>query len=253
MSFLSIFNGNQEKIKESEELQKLIEKSQSTLEFADKPVYLGEVSKRSAKGQIIVIKTDSVDAIFGCKGKTAALNFASAKNPGGGVVRGAVAQEEALCIDSGLYNVLNCGKAMREYYEPNRRLKSLVYNDTAIYSENVPFISSSGKEMPLKLADIVTCPAPNLNGFRIKPEDAGAAFERRWRIVLSLMIRHGVEEAVLGAWGCGVFRNDPKVVAGTLLKTINDMDALYYLDKIVLAVPGGKNYDAFKETFEPLN
>jgi len=36
---------------------------------------------------------------------------------------------------------------------------------------------------------------------------------QRLRLVLAVAARHGVEALVLGAWGCGVFANDPAQVA----------------------------------------
>jgi uncharacterized protein (TIGR02452 family) len=67
--------------------------------------------------------------------RTALLNFASAKNPGGGFLSGAQAQEESLARASGLYASLQC---MPEYYDLNRRCKSVVYTDHMIYSPQVP-------------------------------------------------------------------------------------------------------------------
>src|SRR5262249_16832073 len=65
-----------------------------------------------------------------------ALNFASARNPGGGFLGGAKAQEEDLARRSALYA---CLLAQRAYYDANRAERSLLYTDHIIYSPEVPF------------------------------------------------------------------------------------------------------------------
>src|SRR5215475_10324587 len=64
-------------------------------------------------------------------GHIGCLNFASARNPGGGFLTGAQAQEEALARASGLYP---CLQAAPEYYEKNRANRSAVYLDLVIFS-----------------------------------------------------------------------------------------------------------------------
>ena len=63
------------------------------------------------------------------------LNFASAKNPGGGFLSGSQAQEESLARASGLYATL-CDQT--GYYEVNRRCRTALYTNHAIYSPRVP-------------------------------------------------------------------------------------------------------------------
>ncbi len=74
--------------------------------------------------------------------KLMCLNFASAKNPGGGFVSGAEAQEESLARTSGLYDsLLQCW----EYYDTHRAMESCFYTDMMIYSPKVP-VSEKTKE-----------------------------------------------------------------------------------------------------------
>ena len=67
--------------------------------------------------------------------KALCLNYASAKNPGGGFLGGSQAQEEALSRSSGLYT---CIEQMSDYYQTHRRSKSCLYTDHMIYSPNIP-------------------------------------------------------------------------------------------------------------------
>ncbi|MFF4425707.1 TIGR02452 family protein [Streptomyces sp. NPDC001549] len=146
----------------------------------------------------------------------AVLNFASARNPGGGYVRGAKAQEEALCRASALYETL---LEAPEYYEVHRAERSTFYTDRVIHSPGVPvFRDDRGEllETPFRVG-FLTSPAPNAGTIRRQePErtaEIPAALARRAGIVLEVAALHGYRRLVLGAWGCGVFQNDPAQVA----------------------------------------
>lgn len=148
------------------------------------------------------------------------LNFASAKNPGGGFLGGAKAQEEEVCRCSGLYPLL---ARRSEYYEANRALRSALYTDYSIYSRDVPFFKTATNHELLEepfVASVITAPAPNA-GALMQNEPAAMGriretFERRWRNVLALAEAKGHETVLLGAWGCGAFHNDPEVAASTV-------------------------------------
>ncbi|MGW7102123.1 TIGR02452 family protein [Streptomyces sp. NPDC054838] len=146
----------------------------------------------------------------------AVLNFASARNPGGGYLRGAKAQEEALCRASALYDTL---LEAPEYYEVHRAGRSTFYTDRVIHSPGVPvFRDDRGEllEAPFR-AGFLTSPAPNAGTIRRQEPDRvpeiPAALARRAERVLEVAALHRYRRLVLGAWGCGVFRNDPAEVA----------------------------------------
>lgn len=191
------------------------------------------------------------------KGHLGLLNFASARNPGGGFLNGAKAQEEDLCRCSGLYPcLLQC----MDYYEANRGQSSLLYTDHAIFSPKVPFFKTSGTGELLPapfLASVITMPAPNSGPFLDDNPKGGRQLEetflRRWENVLRVARDQGVTKLILGAWGCGAFRGDPLMASKTARQAIIGDGGK--LDEIVFAIPNrGRqsqaNYAAFQSTFQ---
>ncbi|MFE5212504.1 TIGR02452 family protein [Streptomyces sp. NPDC056600] len=146
----------------------------------------------------------------------AVLNFASARNPGGGYLNGAQAQEEALCRGSALYT---CLLRAPEYYEHHRADRDPFYSDRVIHSPAVPvFRDDRGRLLDAPYtAGFLTSPAPNAGVIARKAPDRAAevpaALVSRAGRVLETAAAHGYRRLVLGAWGCGVFMNDPAEVA----------------------------------------
>jgi uncharacterized protein (TIGR02452 family) len=154
------------------------------------------------------------------------LNFASARHPGGGFLGGSQAQEESLARSSGLYP---CLTQFTEMYAYNGRPASTgLYSDYLIYSPGVPVLRHDDGEwlaQPLQL-DILTAPAVNAgalasNSPELLPQLL-PTMRQRLRLVLAVAARHEIEALVLGAWGCGVFANDPAQVAQLFAEALAD-------------------------------
>ncbi|OWK38556.1 TIGR02452 family protein [Fimbriiglobus ruber] len=162
-----------------------------------------------------VVNETTLDAArrFAAEGfRPVALNFASAKHAGGGFLGGARAQEESLCRASGLFACIE-GNPMYDFHSQQG---GGFYTNYAIYSPAVPvFRTDDGELLPEPYAcAFVTAPAVNAGAvdFRQRSRIPGE-MERRVAKVLAIMAGHGHDAVVLGAWGCGVFKNDPEVVA----------------------------------------
>ncbi len=153
--------------------------------------------------------------------KLMCLNFASAKNPGGGFINGAEAQEESLARTSGLYESL---LQAPYYYEAHRAMESCFYTDMMIYSPKVPVFRKDKGELLTKpvVCNFITSPAVNAGVVRKQePErqnEIADAMDVRIDKMLSLAFHRENEVLILGAWGCGVFKNDPKEIAGLFKK-----------------------------------
>jgi uncharacterized protein (TIGR02452 family) len=171
----------------------------------------------------------------------ACLVFASAKNPGGGFLSGAQAQEESIARSSALYP---CQTAAGDFYSFHRRQGDLRYSDRVIYSPRVPvFRADDGAllEEPCPVS-FLTAAAPNLGAIVAnQPTAAGAVpgvLAARAARVLAVAAAHGHRRLVLGAWGCGVFRNDPAVVAEAFAEQL--ARAQGHFDHVVFAVLDGQ-------------
>lgn len=178
------------------------------------------------------------------------LNFASARNAGGGFINGAKAQEEDLSRCSGLYP---CLLEQTGYYTANRAQSSMLYTDHIIYSPGVPFFrerSRSLLEEPYTAA-VITAPAPNAGQhLRRKPTGHDAieeALRRRAAYVLLVAKQEGHRTLLLGAWGCGVFQNRPAMVADAFGTWLDAPEFATAFDRVCFAI-----YDRTRErrTFE---
>lgn len=182
--------------------------------------------------------------------KVAVLNFASATNPGGGVVGGSNAQEECLCRTSTLYANLTDQGMMRAFYQPHRQqLRSgqmdFTYNDDLIYTPDV-VIFKSDTAFPTTLpehhwqkVDVITCAAPNLNygSQMISPDELAQIHENRCRKILAVAQEQNVEVVILGAFGCGAFGNPPEIVAKGMMRAIQDFSKAFQTIEFAIYCP----------------
>lgn len=208
--------------------------------------------------EIVTKNCSTIEAIAQEKnGKICVLNFASAKNPGGGFLGGASAQEESLARSSNLYETQIKNKAM---YDFNRNQSSFLYSDYMIYSPNVLFWNDDNGdyfEKPL-VVDIITAAAPNKGAMlqhnrKDEIAEIEEALKKRMDKVLAIALKQKSDIIILGAWGCGVFRNEPKDVAHLFKKIIAEKYAGAF-KKIVFAVFDNSekksNFKYFEDVFK---
>lgn len=195
------------------------------------------------KPNIQLVQKDTVSALFEDiteqDGLVGILNFASYKNPGGGYLNGSYAQEEALCHVSTLYSVL-CSQS--RFYNVNiHRLNNSLYTNRALYSPDIVFFSEDYD----KYADVITCAAPNRKAALkkgVSEEENETALKSRIKFIYNIANENQIDTLILGAYGCGVFGQNPKKVADLFLEYAKGK-----VKTIIFAVPQGKNYESFVE------
>ena len=151
-----------------------------------------------------------------------------------------------------------------ELYGPDAKAARDSFHDTVwhthdvIWSPEVPFFRDEALdflERPFRVS-VITAPAPNAGELRRRPEAEGeleATLRRRAGLVLGAAARGGHRTLVLGAWGCGAFRNDPVLVAEVLDNALATAGSTF--EHVVFAVwergGDGPNRRAFDERFAP--
>ena len=266
-----IFNDTEKMCKENKKLKESIQASIDGQRMIPESEKLELPKKRFEDTLVRVSSKRSIAAAFEYAGKKVCVhNFASATNPGGGVVRGSSAQEECLCRVSTLYFCLNEHSMWDSFYKPHRDARDPIYNGDIIYTPDV-MVFKSDTATPETLpedewnkVDIVTCAAPNL---RAKPSNAmnphagdkQAKLSReelkrihmeRGRRILSAAAIAECDVVILGAFGCGAFQNPPEVVAEAYREVLPEFDGCF--DVIEFAVfcrpQEMTNYKVFEKT-----
>ena len=197
--------------------------------------------------------------------KIAVMNFANAFHAGGGVTRGASAQEECLCRCSTLYPLLYRRSLRDSYYKHHHDLNTSKASDSLIYTEDV-VICKTDEEHPKRMVqddwvkvDVITIAAPDLrtksnmyaaivgNGSFMNNAELFGYHVKRAIHMLTVAASKGADILVLGAFGCGAFQNDPSVVARAYKVALEEFPKVF--DKIEFAVycspRDQRNYEEF--------
>ena len=205
--------------------------------------------------QVEVVEEDSASAVLrlgrgiASRCDMAMLDFASFVNPGGGYERGALAQEEALCSESFLYNVLS---QKRGWYGENcrRNINCELYRNRALIVPAVRF----ERDKYHSYSDVIVCAAPNAAraraDYRVSEDDLLAAMRERIAFVMAIADQLGHDKLVLGAFGCGAFGWDAAPVAEAF--RVELASGSHVASRVTFPVPRGRadeNLEVFQHAF----
>lgn len=197
------------------------------------------------------------------------LNFANPVHPGGGVTRGARAQEEDLCRKSTLYISLLSDEA-RRMYDYNQDAKDCLATDYMVLSPNVEIFRDSHGVLSEEtyVVGVLTVAAPMVNCGKITAtkEEIAEIMRKRIRKMLYVAAHFGYKYLVLGAWGCGAFGNDADTVARLFYEELKaykekvcDRENMYHTLKdcfrriafsVLDKTPDQYNFKAFQKYFD---
>ena len=205
--------------------------------------------------EIVTRQCTTVDAGFAELGederaRVCLLNFASYKEPGGMFLYGSMAQEESLCHASLLYPVLSSARVTGMFYHQHKKmLNRALYHSDLLYAPEVPFYRG-GEQAAF---DIITCAAPNKGTAQkyqnVPDREVEQAMRHRIDSILYSAWDQEAQALILGAFGCGVFKNDITFVS----RCFRDLLQGKYKDcfqKVVFAVPDGKSFRVMQGILE---
>ena len=182
------------------------------------------------------------------------LNFASEVHAGGGWLKGAIAQEEALFLrstyDMSLSDRMRIDKKRRWSY-PIPTLggiyspKVLVFRD----DENNDYKVWKYKDcVYLDFVAVAAIRQPKLKSGHFSERDANITREKM-KTIFRIAYLHGHDSLLLGAFGCGAFYNPPEDVASLFLQVMNDpefKDRFCQINFAILDNSRSDNYTVFK-------
>lgn len=255
---IEIFEDTKKQIAKYDRLQDAVTKEIATTKLY-KEDYILDVANGNKAGNISVVNGRTFKVAKNYE-NVAVLNFASATNPGGGVLRGSNAQEECLCRCSTLYPCLENRKFSEDFYLFHKKRHDTMYTDRILYTKDVVVFKDDIRE-PKMLpedewysVDVITCAAPNLREIKnVNQNELLKLFKSRIQRILWTAIENEVDNIVLGAFGCGAFRNPPYLVARAFKEEVEKVKGCF--DNIVFATlvtpgtGGDENYNTFKRVF----
>lgn len=200
--------------------------------------------------------------------RVAVLNLASDTSPGGGWLNGAMAQEEALCYRSSL------SLSLHKRYYPWGPEQGVYTRDVVIFRTSTDtghkLLAPDTPASHLPVVSVLSVAAirrPKLSDAQVLGSgEARKVFadreDREWtmkkmRLVLRMAALRGHDRLVLGALGCGAFRNPVEEIAGCWREVLEEDEfAGGWWREMVFAVFDRKdegNFGVFETTLGGMN
>lgn len=165
-----------------------------------------------------------------------------------------------------MYHVLSDRKFVGDYYEYNRLYAVSYYGDDIyhkytdrmIYTPDIKILAVDTEDLELLPkylyegnwfnADVITCPAPNLlnlykeynTSINIDRADQSVTIRMTYRTrivnIIRVAIKNNVDDLILGAWGCGLFKNNPTDIAAEFYRVLVQEEYYKYFKHIYFAI-----------------
>jgi uncharacterized protein (TIGR02452 family) len=170
--------------------------------------------------------------------KPVVLNMSCTNTPGGGVLNGARAQEESLYRRSNYFQSTypNCNKNLNGYYH--------VPEFGAVYSPSVlVFRESIDKGFAFckpYTVDFIASAAYRIGRSQVLPIGYEENMKKKIRAIFLGALETDHDTVVLGAWGCGAYRNSPKKIA-ELFKAVIEEEFTGKFKEIAFAIINDHN------------
>ena len=214
--------------------------------FYDTEIPLAE---KAYCGEQTIVEVRDIDCLYaGVELKEqgynpAVLNMASRRNPGGGAATGAGAQEETLFRRTNLFRSLYQFASYAEQYGIKRshhqypldRNFGGVYTPDAIYFKENEQKGYALLDKPVSLSFITVAGMnrPDLTADGMIADYHVEPIKNKIRTIFRMGLVHGHDSLVLGALGCGTFRNPPRHVARLFHEVLDEPE---FKDKYRLMV-----------------
>jgi uncharacterized protein (TIGR02452 family) len=122
-----------------------------------------------------------------------------------------------------------------------------LYYNFGIYSPDIKFINTKDNSYIFDY-DVITCAAPNKGVYDEYNDDFKRYYttlKERIEFVLNIAYENCMETLILGAFGCGVFKNESNDVA----QIFKDLLPKYGFKNVIFAIPDTNKLDTFKKVF----
>lgn len=216
-------------------------------------------NRRDVPSEVIISRKRPLEAASAYKGrKVCVLNDAIVVQTSIGIVDHTELKEESLFRCSTLYSCLDSTRTFRFLNTSHIYQRQRIGNNDCVYTPDVVVFKTDTDKPELMSqndwykVNVLTCAPPDFRKDPMRIFEAKAVFISRLERILQIAAMNGNDVLILGAYGCGRFRNDPVLAAVAMKEAISSYR--YLFDTIEIAVcdkgTGGKqNYQAFLDVF----